>query len=406
MRPLHVLAFTSLFRTPHERVRAPFTSEFLRALQDFAQVSLVSPIPWAPDIEWVRRRPDWSRFLHVAPHTCIDGVDVHYARYLMLPKVSGPFQAALQAAGAFATVRGIHDRLGIDVINGRFIYPDGVAAALIGARLGIPVVLTALGTDIDVYSRQLLKMPQIRWALGRAAHVTAVSPALAERIIELGTDPAKVSSAVNGIDLERFRPTGPSALLERFGKDEKRKLLVTMARLSPEKGLDVLIDALGNLAGAGHCDFHTVVIGDGPQRAALEQRVGRLGLQAHVSFVGEIDHSRVPDWLRGADAFCLPSLREGTPNVVIEALATGVPVVATQVGGTPLLINADNGRLVPPGQAVPLAEALCVALASRWDAETIRLSVSHMSWVSEARRHAELARAVSEQARRRGTKSA
>lgn len=403
MRPLHILAFTSLFRTPNERVRAPFTSEFLRALQGFAQVSLVSPIPWAPDIDWVRRRPDWARFLHVPPRTCVDDIDVHYVRYLMLPKVSGPLQAALQAAGAFATVRAIHDRLRIDVINGRFVYPDGVAAALIGARLGIPVVLTALGTDIDVYSREPLKMPQIRWALGRAAHVTAVSPALAERIIELGTDPAKVSSAVNGIDLERFRPSGPSALVERFGKDEQRKLLVTMARLSPEKGLDVLIDALGNLARAGRCDFHTVVIGDGPERAALVQQVGRLGLDARVSFVGEIDHSRVPDWLRGADAFCLPSLREGTPNVVIEALATGVPVVATQVGGTPLLINADNGHLVPPGQAVALAEALSDALASRWDADTIRQSVSHMSWTSEARRHAELARAVSEQARKRGT---
>lgn len=391
MKRAHVLAFTSLFRTPHERVRAPFTGEFLRALQEFAAVSLVCPIPWAPDVEWVRRRPEWSRFLEVPAHARVDGVDVHYVRYAMLPKVSGSIQAVMEAWAAYPAVRRIHQQRPVDVINGRFIYPDGVAASIVGARLGIPVVLTALGTDIDVYSRERFKEPQIRWALNRAAHVTAVSPSLADRILELGTAPSKVSSSVNGIDLERFRPDGRSLLRERCGLDPERKVLVTLARLSSEKGLVFLLDALGRLAASGRCDFHTVIIGDGPERRELEEQAARLGLNAALTFAGEIDHSEVPSWLRGADAFCLPSLREGTPNVVIEALATGVPVVATRVGGTPLLIGDHNGRLVPPGQADPLAQAIADVISRQWDPASIRRSVAHMSWRAEARRHAELA---------------
>lgn len=386
MKRPHVLAFTSLFRTPNERVRAPFTSEFLRALGEFAEVSLVCPIPWAPDVAFIRARSEWAKFLKVPARTSVDGVDVHYVQYPLLPRLSGVIQPWLEAQAARAAVAAIHARKPVDLVNGRFVFPDGVAAASMARSLHVPLILTALGTDINVYAQQRFKRGQTRRALLQAAHVTAVSPALADQIRDMGVQPQHLSAAVNGIDIDRFCPQGESVLRQRCHLAADRKVLVSLARLSSEKGLNVLLDAISLLKQRGDCDFTTVLIGDGPERAALEQQSRASGIADVVHFAGEIDHASVPGWLRGADAFCLPSFREGTPNVVIEALASGVPVVSTDVGGTPLLLNPDNGRLVPPHQAAPLAEAISEVVHGHWSVEKIRASVSHMSWRSEAQR--------------------
>jgi teichuronic acid biosynthesis glycosyltransferase TuaC len=384
---LNVLAFTSLFRTPNEKVRAPFTSEFLRALHEFADVTLVSPIPWTPDTAMTRSRPEWKRYIGVPASDTVDGVRVHYPRYLMVPKLSGVLQPALQAMGAWSAVRALHRARRFDVINGRFIYPDGVAATLLGRRLGVPVTLTALGTDVNVYAAQPLKRAQTVWALRRAAHVSAVSVELADRIAALGIERSKISLAPNGIDLERFRPDGPSPPSLGSSALPSGKTLICVARLSQEKGLHVLMEALAILQKTNRCDFTTVLLGDGPERSALEARVAASGLGAKVRFAGEVDHNEVPAWMRGAHGFCLPSFREGTPNVVIEALASGLPVVATRVGGTPLLVNAGNGLLVEPGQAPALAEALAGMMGREWNRASIRATVAHMSWQEEARSH-------------------
>lgn len=384
---LNVLAFTSLFRTPNEKVRAPFTSEFLRALQEFADVTLVSPIPWTPDTAMTRSRPEWNRYVGVPHSDTVDGVRVHYPRYLMVPKLSGVLQPVLQAAGAWSVVRSLHGARRFDVVNGRFIYPDGVAATLLARRIDVPVTLTALGTDVNVYAVQPFKRAQTVWALRRAAHVTAVSADLADRIAALGIDRSKITLAANGIDLARFRPDGPRRTSPGSASSLSGKTLLCVARLSQEKGLHVLVDALAVLEQSSRCNFKTVLLGDGPERTSLEARVAALGLGSKVQFAGEVDHNEVPVWMRGAFGFCLPSFREGTPNVVIEALASGLPVVATRVGGTPLLVNSNNGLLVEPGQSLALADALVSMMSRNWNRDDIRASVAHMSWQTEARNH-------------------
>lgn len=390
MKRLHVLVFTSLFRTPAEKVRAPFTSEFLRALQPLADVTLICPVPWAPDIGPVRRRPDWHRFASAPPEAVVDGIRVHYVKYPMIPKLSGRLQPWLQARWARAVARRIHARHPVDIVNGRFIYPDGVAASRIARDLGVPWVLTALGTDVNVYMTQPGKREQAVEALRGAAHVSAVSPELADRIAEAGVPRERLSAAVNGIDLERFHPAGPRAALPGGPRPAGERTLLTVARLSVEKGLPVLVEALGRLDARGRCDFRTVMVGEGPERAVLEARIEALGLRDRVFLAGEVPHGDVPDWLRAAQGFCLPSFREGTPNVVIEALATGLPVAATRVGGTPLLIDAHNGLLVEPADPEDLAQALDALMHRDWDGARIRASVAHMSWASEAQRHLHL----------------
>ena len=258
---------------------------------------------------------------------------------------------------AIRSCRRIHRQRPVDVINGRFIYPDGVAASIIGAPWH-PGRADGTGHRHRRLLARAIQSPQIRWALNRAAHVTAVSPSLADRILELGTAASKVSSSVNGIDLERFRPDGPSLLRERCGLDPEQKDPGDPGACPARRGSVFSRRAGQAPAASGRCDFHTVIIGDGPERKALRSRRRAFGLNSAPTFAGEIDHWRCPPCSRGRTPSACPACARGTPNVVIEALATGVPVVATQVGGTPLLIGDHNGRLVPRGAGRPLAQAI------------------------------------------------
>ena len=129
------------------------------------------------------------------------------------------------------------------------------------------------------------------------------------------------------------------------------------------------------------------VVGDGPLRSECEELAVRLELGESVEFVGAKDHAEIATWLGACNLLCLPSLREGCPNVVLEALASGRPVVASRVGGVPDVVNASNGLLVDAADSMQLAEALESALAATWDPDALRLSSGRQSWGGVADRY-------------------
>jgi glycosyltransferase involved in cell wall biosynthesis len=149
------------------------------------------------------------------------------------------------------------------------------------------------------------------------------------------------------------------------------------------KGVDVLLKAWSRLAAAGvlGSEDRLAIVGDGPERGRLQAQAEALGLGPRVAFAGAVAFAEVPRWMAASDVLCLPSRSEGTPNVVVEALASGVPVVATRVGGVPELVRqGENGLLVPPEDAPALAEALASALVRPWDGPALRASVAHLTW--------------------------
>jgi len=384
---MRLLLYSSQFPTPQDPNGGIFTAQLGEAMARQAEVSVVCPIPWCPDTAWARRSQACRWYAGVPRSTQYGALPVYYPKYVQLPRISGPLQPMFQALGSFGLLRRLQQQGKIDAINAHWIYPDGVAATWMARRLGIPVMLTALGSDINVYTHYPWRRRQILWALQQANGVSAVSQALVTAIERLGVDPGKLRLIRNGVNTSVFSRADEAtirSLRRQLGLRDERKYLVFVGRLHPVKGLVHLLEALSLLHSRGNLNFDTILVGDGELRPELERTVAARDLVEQVRFTGEVAHPRVREWLQAGDAFCLPSLMEGMPNVVLEAQACGLPVVASRVGGLPEMVGPQAGILVEPAKPADLAEALERLFSKAWDREEIARAAGLQSWEAVA----------------------
>jgi glycosyltransferase involved in cell wall biosynthesis len=267
-----------------------------------------------------------------------------------------------------------------DVVVGAFAYPDGVAAARLAEQFGKPVVSMVLGSDINVLARDPSLRPQIRWALASSQTVIAVSDDLARLVAELDIPPERIVVQRNAVDGVRFSLRSRLAARAKLGLPPDEAIACFIGNWVEEKGPDLAIEAMSHLRRAGVTNSSLLMIGGGSLERRLRARSLELQLGRRVAFIGPKTHEEIPDFIAACDVVCLPSRREGCPNVVLEALASGRPVVASRVGGVPELITDDNGVLVPAGDAKALANGLREALGRSWDPATLRKSVACLSW--------------------------
>jgi glycosyltransferase involved in cell wall biosynthesis len=254
-------------------------------------------------------------------------------------------------------------------------YPDGVGAAYAARRLGLPYVITAHGSDINVYGEKPLLRPQIRAAFSHARGVIAVSRALEAKITDMRAGMPLERIPCAGFDPALFSPRDADAARDKLGVDRASRVVLFVGNLVAVKAVDVLLQAWAALDDPR---ARLVVVGDGVDRAALEAQARPL---ANVKFLGALPQAEVAGWLGAANVLVLPSRHEGMPNAVVESLASGVPVVASRVGGIPELVDEGaNGLLVEPGDAAALGKALAAALGRDWNRETIRASAAHLTW--------------------------
>jgi glycosyltransferase involved in cell wall biosynthesis len=197
-------------------------------------------------------------------------------------------------------------------------------------------------------------------ALRRADGVIVVSEDLAERVVALGADRRRVRVIYNGINADIFHAGPRDEARARLGLNPDEPIIVFIGALVEVKAVNVLIDSCAKLVGDG-VKFRCFLIGHGPLGPSLEEQVERLGLRDTVRFMGPRPHGQLPNWYRAATVFTLPSRSEGVPNVLLEAIACGVPFVASRVGGIPEIAHLGTGRLVPPGDATALAQALAAS---------------------------------------------
>jgi glycosyltransferase involved in cell wall biosynthesis len=290
------------------------------------------------------------------------------------------------ANGAETVTRELHAEKPFDLIDAHYVYPDGSAAVRLGDALSVPVCVTARGTDVNLFSRLPHIRPLIQRTLRRAQGIIAVSAALKERMVELGIEPDKIIVIRNGIDRQVFHWRDQAAARQRLGFHAVDKILVTVSTLVPLKRIDRLIGAM-QLVARGEPRARLYIIGEGPEGAALAARVAALGLQQHVFLAGAKPQRELPDWYGAADVFCLASEREGCPNVVIEAMACGAPVVATAVGGIGELVADERFGLLASqteANAAGLAQRMSAALVRRWQREAIASHGSARGWTNVA----------------------
>src|SRR5262249_13386282 len=219
------------------------------------------------------------------------------------------------------------------------------------------LVTTVHGWGAQVTPRTRLYNRIDRFCLPHYERVICVSQDLRDDCLGFGVPPERCHLIENAVNLKEYsRQRGREEANQRFGLSPVRLLVGTVGRLSDEKGFDVLIRAVDRLLSEG-LDLSLILVGEGGERAALEALIAELGRGDRVRLLGYRADAR--DLYEAMDVYALSSLSEGMPNVLLEAMAMGVPVVATRIAGVPHLVrDGENGLLVEPGNPDELAAAL------------------------------------------------
>lgn len=378
-RPIEIVTFSTLFPNSAQPNHGVFVENRLAHLVGTGQVSsrVVAPIGWVPlDSPLFGRHAKNAR----VPRTERRGaLAVHHPRMLVVPKVGMLLAPALLYASSLRLLRRLRGRQDFDLIDAHYFYPDGVAAVMLGSALGKPVVITARGTDVNLIPNYTLPRRMIMAAAGRAAHIIAVSQALKNALIALGVPAERVTVLRNGVDLGRFHPGGRDEA--RLRLNFAGPTLVSVGHLIERKSHDLIIAALARLPG-----YSLVIIGEGPDRYALERKIAELGLSDRTRLVGAIPHENLRDYYVGADALVLASSREGWPNVLLEAMACGTPVVASNVWGNPEIVAApEAGRLMTERSVAGVAAAVESLFAAPPDRAATRRYAEQFSWDETSR---------------------
>jgi teichuronic acid biosynthesis glycosyltransferase TuaC len=333
----------------------------LRFLKPHAQIEVISPHERYPNLKWlVPGRYETIDLTWQPPE-----FKTTYFEYPAIPVLTRPFNGPVCARILLPYVRASRP----EIILNYWLYPDGFAAVRAGRALGLPVIVGAIGSDIRRLNDPLT-VRMVRQTMSAADAVITVSEELRRRAIELGVPAGKVTTILNGCDTSVFIPGDREAARRELACDPGCELIVYAGNLYAAKGLGELLEAFAGLAGS-RPRARLVIIGQGPYAETLNRRAAARGLQDRILLTGRRDAAGVAAWMRAADLFCLPSYSEGCPNVLVEALACGRPVVAAHVGGIPELVDDSCGILVPPRDAARLRQALEEALSKTWDCAAI-----------------------------------
>jgi glycosyltransferase involved in cell wall biosynthesis len=350
---MRILTFSTLYPHAARPNHGIFVETRLRHLLASGKVEskVVAPVPWFPLSN--RRFGEYAVFARVPRDERRHGIEVMHPRYVTVPKVGMSMAPFLLAAGACSAVKSLIRRgFDFELIDAHYFYPDGVAAILLGRHFAKPVVITARGTDVNLIPRYWLPRQMILWAARHAAGMITVAGALKDKLVALGVPEGRIEVLRNGVDLEFFRQVDRESSRRRLGI--RRTTLLAVGNLVPLKGHDLAIRAMKLLP-----EMDLVIVGDGPERDALGALAGELSLGDRVSFAGALAQEDLRHYYGAADALILASSREGWPNVLLESMGCGTPVIASAVGGTPEVVAApEAGVLMTERTPEALAQAV------------------------------------------------
>lgn len=339
---IKILTFSTLFPNAVNPAHGVFVETRLRHLLASGAVKarVLAPVPWFPSTHASFGR--YAGFAKVPDAELRSGVLVEHPRYFLPPKTGmslAPLMLALSAKRALQKLFKNGDDF--DLIDAHYFYPDGVAALLLGRWFNKPVVITARGSDISLLPSHLLPRKMILWAAHHAAGMITVCQALKDAMVQLGIPDERIVSLRNGVDLQLFHP--PLRELERARLKLTRRTLLSVGQLVPRKGNDLVIRALAHLP-----DTDLLIAGEGPEKARLCALAAESGVAQRVRMLGALPQGELHRYYGAADALILASSREGWANVLLESMACGTPVVASNVWGTPEVVAAPEAGVLLP----------------------------------------------------------
>ncbi|MBV7299738.1 glycosyltransferase family 4 protein [Enterovibrio paralichthyis] len=344
---MKILTVTTLFPYANNPKHGVFIETRLRHLMAHfpdVEVKVIAPVPWFPF-----RHPVFGEYAEYAKAPAREqrfGMDVYHPRYVVIPKIGMTLTPRTLSGAIYHQARQLQEQgFDFDVIDGHYFYPDGVAIEQAATRLGKPFTVTARGTDINLIPQFPAPKKAIQTVLQKSGHNMAVCEALRQTMIALGAAPNSVTTLRNGVDLTLF-PFADTAkqadLRQQLKLPSHQPVVLSVGHLIERKGHHLVIDAMKNVP-----DAVLVIAGSGPEEKALHKQVHNNGLASRISFVGSVSQKELAQYYGAANALVLASSREGWANVLLESMACGTPVVASNIWGTPEVVRtADAGLLV------------------------------------------------------------
>jgi teichuronic acid biosynthesis glycosyltransferase TuaC len=371
MSKRRIALVTPILPVPHDPTRGRYIHETARSLSRLADVRVYFPQPDYPPLPGLAPR-SFLKGKVDASYT-LDGIELEAFNYPALPAVSRLSNGYVAAHALTRRMR----RFQPDVVLGYWLYPDGFAAQRAARNLGVPCVLGARGSDIHV--RDGLNAFMTRRTIAQTKTLLTVSEAMRRTAIErYAANADRVHTIINGFDTQIFHPRDRSAMRTKLHIAQDARLIIYVGRLVETKGMRELIDAFAELA-SEDSKLQLALVGDGVMRSEIVRLLDSRNLNPRVLMPGAFGPDRVAEWISAADVLTLPSWSEGYPNVAVEAIACGRPVVATDVGGTREIVNANNGILIPARDTQALTCALREALDRSWDSASMAAAMQR-SW--------------------------
>ena len=374
---MRILFFSTHYPSVAFPNRATYSVQSLETLAEHAEVKALVPISWT---ERMMHGPDTMQNVTASP--------TRYFLYFFLPKLARRTYATFMWLSSLRMRRVVRS-FSPTILLSSWAYPDGVAAVKLARNLRIPCIVTALGSDIYLHCRFPSRRRQVVSTLTQAEGVITVSKALKNELVSMGVPKEKVHVCYNGVHASKFFPRVQSEVRSGTSISQKASVFLFIGNLLKSKGTLDLLDAFWRLCRERGARNHTLLfIGHGRDRSILEKRIEALTAVDKlfdVRVLGQIKHDELGTWINASDFLCLPSYSEGVPNVILESMSCGKPVIASEVGGIPEVVTEETGVLTPVGDIEGLAKALGTAADMTWNPENIVAHSRKFSWDSYAK---------------------
>ncbi|MBR9895045.1 MAG: glycosyltransferase family 4 protein [Gammaproteobacteria bacterium] len=375
---MNILTISTLYPNSSDPKHGIFVHTRLKhLLSRYPDISakVIAPVPWFPFSNKVFG--EYSKYANVPQKEVIDGIEVYHPRYIVVPKVGMYITPYFLQLAIKKAVKQVQKTFAVDVIDGHYFFPDGIAIQRTAEALALPFTCTARGTDINLIPSYPKARKMLHRVFQRAAHMMSVCQALKDEMKQLGVPDERVSVMRNGVDLALFTPSGneEQIALKKERKLETKYLVMSVGWLIERKGHHLIIDALPMLP-----DVTLAIAGSGPDLEKLRKQAGELDVANRVLFLGALSQAELNKWFQATDVSVLASSREGWANVLLESMASGTPVVATRVWGTPEVVQTPSAGVLVERNSENIARGLREVLEKEKTRSETRRYAEKFSW--------------------------
>ncbi|MDX2367607.1 MAG: glycosyltransferase [Colwellia sp.] len=363
-----LVILTNLYPLPWEPNRATFNRQQFAQLDDEFTKSVLVPIAFS---EWFSHRKEIKQT-----------ESLRYVPYFYLPKVGRRFYSVFM----FLSIL-MHSGWWLlnkkpKIILASWAFPEAVAASWLSKLFSCRFFFKVHGSDINLHGKIPARAQQIVKAAERASGILSVSKALADEMVGMGIEREKISVIYNGVDHQKF---GVETIAPLNGD-----YLLYVGNLKHDKGVIELIKGFAKIC-ENYPALHLVYAGPGVEKKRLAELSESLNIADKIQLLGSVEHHKLPALITHAKALVLPSYNEGVPNVVLEAMACGTPVLTTTVGGIPEVIDEKTcGKLIQPRCEIAVANGLTYLLNQSWDKDKIKIHSKKFTWENNKRQLIEL----------------